>query len=323
MLTRRSFLGTAALAACSPTNTSKESSSTLDTALPADEPIPPITSVEDFYVQSYSSSPDESFKEDWTLFINGLVEQDLALSLEDLKALGSEEFEHTLECIGNSSERAIGNALWRGVRLSTVLEAAKVKAEAGYLFFRCGDAYTTSVPLSDAGNMWLVFEINGVALPQGHGWPVRVITPGRYGMKNPKWIESIELIETSQAGTWESVGWSDDCTYKIHSWIHRPGSGTVIAAEGGWVRGSAYAGSRGIGKVEYSLDGEDWVEAAIIYGGQANVWALWEVFLVPPAGEFTMWVRATTLDGEVQVEKEKADVNLDGWEGIDSREFGG
>ena len=332
MLTRRHFMTlTAALSACAPAAL-KESTPSDDTghvgpSPPTDGSLSEITPNETFYITTYSPSrvPGADWVASWSLSVGGLVAAERSIDLEGIKALGGNDIEHTLECISNSSSHAIGNAIWTGVPLSTLLSAmgVEIDASATHLWFHCGDDYSTSVPLGDLPAMWAVWEMNGEALPMDHGWPVRILTPGRYGMKNPKWLSRIEMAAESIPGTWEVYGWSDDCTYHIHSWIHSPAPSSAIDPAGTTLIGCAYAGSRAVVKVEVSQDGGlSWAEATLDYAPGPNIWVLWSFLLVPAAtGPFEVLVRATTEDGEVQADLESSDGNLDGFEGLDSRNY--
>ena len=117
---RRFILSTFVLAACvRDAGSDKDSPGTTESLPPDDtDPLTPITSNDSFYITTYNSSkiPGKSWVDGWTLAIDGLVNSPHSIDLAGLKALGGEEVEHTLECIGNRSSSAIGNALWRGVR---------------------------------------------------------------------------------------------------------------------------------------------------------------------------------------------------------------
>ena len=335
MLTRRRFIVTAAAAtACAPTgkpggapadsaarDSATDSGDSGDSGAQPSGDIPPISSNEDFYVQSYNRSfaPPEEWATGWTLTVGGLVDE-AVFTLDEIKALPAVTVEHTLECIGNRGSWAINNAIWKGTSLRGLLESKGVTLppEATHLFFLSGDAYETSVPLTDLDAMLLVYEMNGVPLPADHGAPIRVLTPGRYGMKNPKWIVRIDAVDSSIPGTWERLGWSDDCTYHVHSWIHAPPMNNPIPLSGADLVGSAYAGSVPITAVEVSIDdGQTWSPAALEYAPGANVWTLWRFRLQPTQiGDILVKVRATAADGRTQTEGETADYNLDGFEGI-------
>lgn len=300
-----------------------------DSALVELDEIPPITPNDEFYTvqYSYSSRPDESWVDTWTLTIGGSPEGDVTLTLADLEALESATAEHTLECISNTREyNAIGNAEWTGVKLKDLLATLGLSQPDGfeYLVFECGDGYHTAVPVADLDRgLRLVWKMNGEDLPIAHGLPLRALTPGRYGMKNPKWITTIRWAETWEEGTWEDLGWSREANVQLQSWFHDPPEGSVFPAEGGQIVGSAFAGRTPIARVQLSDDdGDTWTNAEITYAGPANVWTLWRFQWTPRgSGKSTLLVRAVDEDGTVQAGDERYDADLDGLEGLDAREF--
>ncbi len=330
MSTRRAFLSsTAALSAAAAAACAKPAGDSAKGAAAANaedeldgEPISPITPNDTFYHVTYSGwLPPEGYREAWTLTVVGLDGTETVYTAAELEARGGEEVEHTLECIGSSSGRSISNARWRGIRMATLLGEPALLGEtpAKYLNFFCGDDYHTAVPAADfETGIMLVWEMNGVPLPDDHGGPVRVLTPGRYGMKNPKWIERIELSDEADVGTWESRGWSDTCIYQVSSWIHAPAANAVVPLAGVWMVGSAFAGSIPITTVEVSDDGgQSWTEVEITYQNGPDVWTLWRYFWIPPEhGVYELMVRAKDESGRVQTAAEEYDSDLDGFEGI-------
>ncbi len=126
------------------------------------------------------------------------MEDRLVLSLEDLKRLATVTRPHTFACISNPvGGDLIGNAIWRGVRFRDLIARARSKPQAHKVVFRCADGYHTAVPLVDLldPDAFLAYEMNGEPLPKAHGFPLRAVIPGLYGMKNPKWITRIELTD--------------------------------------------------------------------------------------------------------------------------------
>lgn len=302
---------------------------TPDTGLEGLEDISPITPNDEFYVVQYSSSlrPTEDWVNTWTLTVEGAPEGDITLTLSDLEELEASTAEHTLECISNTrGYNAIGNAEWTGILLSDLFAALGLSQPSGkdYLVFTCGDGYHTAVPASDLeAGLKLVWKMNGEDLPLAHGLPLRALTPGRYGMKNPKWITGIRWAETAEEGTWEAHGWSAEATVQLQSWFHAPDEDTVFSLEGGPIVGSAFAGSRPIAAVQVSDDdGETWQDAEITYAGPENAWTLWRFQWVPKeTGKATLKVRAIADDGGVQTDDERYDADLDGLEGLDARDY--
>jgi DMSO/TMAO reductase YedYZ molybdopterin-dependent catalytic subunit len=253
----------------------------------------------------------------WSLMVGGLVNNSLSLSYEDLKSMPSVERYVTLECVSNQVGGDLtSTAHWKGVMLKDVLEKAGIKNEATYIVFRCYDGYDVGVPLDRGlGGAFLAYELNGSPLPRDHGYPLRAIVPGLYGMMNPKWITSIELVGTEYEGFWQRRGWSNDAMYKIHSTIVVPGNAlakrfgdlgvptTVKVGSKVPVAGVAFAGDRGISKVELSTDGGNtWQPAHIKQPlSSANTWVLWSAEWSPPSeGRYEITVRAFDGSGNMQ-----------------------
>src|SRR5438046_2472635 len=138
--------------------------------------------------------------------------------------------------------------------------------------------------------------MNGQALPREHGFPARLLVPGRYGMKNPKWLAGIRAMTQEYAGWYEQRNWNKEGVVKTMSRIDTPADGASLPPGSQRVAGIAYAGDRGISVVELSADdGGTWLPAQLLEampGKDAMV--RWEgTFLVPPAGGVTLTVRAT------------------------------
>ncbi len=177
----------------------------------------------------------------------------------------------TLACISNAvPARAVGNARWTGVRLADVLErAGGVDRTAVDLVWISADNYTDSIPVATAldRETLLVWGMNGEPLPRAHGAPVRAIVPGIYGMKNAKWIESIDLIAGDHKGYWQRQGWSDIAPYMTLSRFDVPRAGDRLAAGASLLLGGvAFAGDRGISRVEVGVGVPDsdtllWMDA--------------------------------------------------------------
>jgi DMSO/TMAO reductase YedYZ molybdopterin-dependent catalytic subunit len=265
--------------------------------------LEPILDNSDFYVTSSQGTPSVD-PNTWRLEINGAVDNPVSLTLDDLKGLGTLEKEHTLLCIGSSpGSTAVGNAIWGGRPLNDVLAAFNVgpQPSAIELQFEGADTYTTSVPVTDLDDreLWLVWEMNGEPLPTSHGFPVRVLTPDRYGIKNPKWLTHLTLGTEPLLGYWESRGWNNDGSYRPVVYFLSPPRNsehdpTVVA-----LQGSAFCGSTAITKVEVSTDnGDTWHEADITYQGPQDVWTLWRYDWQPDApGDYDLLARIECADG--------------------------
>jgi DMSO/TMAO reductase YedYZ molybdopterin-dependent catalytic subunit len=254
----------------------------------------------------------------WRLNVRGLINDGpLQFTYDELKALPSTSEYATLECISDKIDGdLISTAYWKGVSLKSILEKAQVLPEAIYIVFRCSDGYDVGIPL-DRGLMdgtILAYEMNGVPLPAEHGFPVRAIVPGLYGMMNAKWITDIELVDRVYEGFWQRRGWANNAKYQTHSKIVFPGDSlrnrfeelsTINAATIGSkspIAGIAFAGDRGISKVEVSTDGGNtWQTAMIKDPLSSNSWVLWALDWIPQnRGRYNTVVRATDKAGNMQ-----------------------
>ena len=138
--------------------------------------------------------------------------------------------------------------------------------------------------------------MNGRTLPRAHGFPARLIAPGYYGMKQPKWLIGIEVVDRPYRGYWEARGWVKAAVVKTMSRID-----TVAPVAGGWmVAGVAFAGDRGISKVEVSLDGgTTWREAMLESAISNETWRRWRLPFDRSTATAVV-VRAIDADGVVQ-----------------------
>ena len=257
----------------------------------------------------------------WNLLIKGMVGNPLKLSYEEIKSMSSIEEFVTLECISNKIGGDLtGTALWKGVRLKDILEKSKILPGVKYIVFRCSDGYDVGIPLDKGlkNETILAYEMNLAPLTSKHGFPVRAIVPGLYGMMNPKWITEIELVDKVYEGYWQRNGWSNIAEYNTGSSIVIPGqapirnrfrdldetSNTNSRSSGKRVpiAGIAFGGDRGISKVEVSTDGgTTWKTATIKEPLSRYTWVLWTAGFIPEGVEnYQIVVRSTDKNGKVQ-----------------------
>jgi DMSO/TMAO reductase YedYZ molybdopterin-dependent catalytic subunit len=254
----------------------------------------------------------------WNLTIKGLVEKPLTVNYDQIKLMPSVEEYVTLECISNKiGGDLISTALWKGVRLSYLLDKAAIKSNVKYVVFRCADGYDVGIPIerSQMEGTILAYDMNYTPLTPKHGFPVRAIVPGLYGMMNPKWITEIELVDKVYEGYWQRLGWANNAEDNTGSFILIPGQAparqrfrkldeTEATSYGGKVpiAGIAFAGDRGISKIEVSTDGgANWKTAQIKDPLSQYTWVLWTAGYVPPNKEnYSIVVRATDSTGKVQ-----------------------
>ncbi len=271
---------------------------------------PAITPNDEFYVTSYRSPPDIR-AEQWSLSIKGLVEKPFALTYSQLLERPTTSAVVTLECVGNGvAADAISTAQWAGVPLKSLLEETGASAQAVDVVFRAADGYSDSLPLARAmaGDVLVAHRMNGVPLPRGHGFPARIIVPGIYGMKNVQWLTEIELVGEDYRGYYQQKGWSDSAVIKTSSHIDLPGHGGVVKGREALMQGFAFAGTRGIEKVELSMDGgESWRESVLEPELAPAAWRFWSYrWELPKPERYPLAVRATDGTGRLQATEEQA-----------------
>jgi DMSO/TMAO reductase YedYZ molybdopterin-dependent catalytic subunit len=269
---------------------------------------PEVTPLGKFYTISKNLFDPTINAQTWTLSVYGMVETPLQLSLDELRALPPYEANVTFACISNEiGGPLISNARWKGVSLRTLLELAKLKADVRKVVLRADDDYSTGIPLERCWRpeTFLAYEMNGAPLPTRHGFPLRAVIPGYYGMKQPKWLTAIEIVAHDYQGYWEERGWADEAVVKTLSRIDVPAHRSQVPAHGVSIGGIAFAGDRGISKVEYSSDGGmTWQEARLKPALSPYAWTLWLGMSVLAAeGTYLLAVRATDGRGNLQEER--------------------
>ncbi len=266
-----------------------------------------VTPVGEFYNISKNLWDPTVDVRNWSLKVEGLVERPLTLDYDRLTRGGGPTFQQyvTLTCISNEIGGDLaGNAVWRGLRLRDLLQSAGVKEGAVDLVMEAHDEYTDSIPIEKAmhPDTMLVWEMNGAPLTHKHGFPVRLIVPGIYGMKSVKWLRRLEIVDYDYLGFWARRDWDDVAHIKTWSRIDAPGSTRVARGSDVIVGGVAYAGVRGVDRVEVSFDGgRTWNEASLKEPLGPYAWRLWAHRWAPPGpGRHTVQVRATDGGGVTQ-----------------------
>lgn len=267
-----------------------------------------ITPNNEFYITTYSDKVPDIDPAKFILRIEGLVEKPYALNMKDIEKMKDKTEFVTLECIGNEvGGDAIGNALWDGVTLGKIIEKAVPKKGIIKTAFYAEDGYSDSIPysLSLSEDVFLAFRMNGEPLPKKHGFPLRAIVPGIYGMKHVKWLSKIELVNYNFKGYWEKRGWSDDAIIPIKSQILMPMEGKSIPAGNYVIGGIAFAGRYGISRVQISLDrGKTWNDAEIKAPLSKWAWTLWRYDWRPSKeGSYEITVRGIDRAGKIQESK--------------------
>jgi DMSO/TMAO reductase YedYZ molybdopterin-dependent catalytic subunit len=242
----------------------------------------------------------------WELVLDGLVGQPLRLRYADLLAMPAVEQYVTLQCVSNDvGGELVSTAKWTGVPLADVLaRAGGVSKQAVRVAFHAVGGYSDSLPVAKAldRTTLVAYGMNGTSLPRPHGYPARIIVPGIYGMKNVKWLQRIEVVDYDYLGYWQrSDGWDNVATVKTASRIDVPTELTVVRGPA-TVAGLAWAGDRGIERVEVSLDGgRTWQPAVLRRELARAAWRQWRLPWRPAkAGKVLLKVRATDGGGQLQ-----------------------
>jgi DMSO/TMAO reductase YedYZ molybdopterin-dependent catalytic subunit len=269
--------------------------------------VKPITPNDLFYCVT-KNVIDPSVDEDlWHLEVNGLVQNPRSYRFQDLEGFTKIEQETTLMCISNGLDAGLmSNAVWKGIALVDLLDAAGPLADAKRVRLYGVDNYTDTIPIEKAlePTTLLALEMNGQELPDRHGYPMRAIVPGYFGEKHVKWLTRIELTGPDAKGFYETQGWGPDFIVPTRSRIDVPDYNSRFSIHESpiKIKGIAFGGDRGISRVEVSDDdGETWADAKIDYPGTKLTWALWSYDWQPDGpDDYTIVVRATDGEGEVQ-----------------------
>ncbi len=267
-----------------------------------------VTPNDDHYIIRLTFSDPDLDPVDWRLPIHGEVGADVTLSLADLESMPAVEHPVVMACISNPvGGRYVGNAYWTGVQLRDVLASVDVLPTAVQVLATSHDGYSETLDLDviDSEDVLVVFAMNGEPLPVEHGAPARLIHIGRFGMRSVKWLDQLELIPSPQLGYWEQRGWDQQAIMRTSSRINAPASRSVVASPF-IIAGTAWAGTRGIGAVEVSIDdGVTWLPTQLEQPLGDFAWRRWQQALDLDPGEYTVRARAIEVDGTVQDEERR------------------
>jgi DMSO/TMAO reductase YedYZ molybdopterin-dependent catalytic subunit len=280
---------------------------------------PPITANNDFYVVTKNADGDPNVDPNsWRLMIDGEVQHPVQLDYATLRALPSVTVIKTLECISNFTAMCnlttfgcdlLSTANWTGVPLKDLVAlAGGLKDGVRGFAILSVDEFSAGLPVDVAmdPNTLVVYAMNGTVLPREHGYPARLLVPGRYGMKNPKWIAAIRPMNQEFEGWYEQRGWNKDAIVKTMTRIDLPVDGSTLPVGEQPVAGVAYAGDRGVSRVELSTDGgQTWNPTSFIEPQQGiDTMVRWQTSISLTAGQSdTLVVRATDGTGEVQTDE--------------------
>lgn len=269
-------------------------------------PVPAITPADRFYTVSKNFQDPIVPAGSWTVRVTGLVGRTLRLGRRDLESLPATVQAVTLECVSNTvGGDLMSTALFTGVPLRDLVTMAEPRPEARALNFTARDGYTESLRLDlvmGSPEIVVAYLLNGAPLTTTHGFPARVLIPGRYGMKGPKWLDEIELAAGEEGGFWEAQGWDAQAIVKTTARLDSPEDGSLVHVGEVPLAGVAFAGARGIQAVEWSADGgRSWAQAELEPPLSPLTWTLWRATWRPGRrGAYTLVVRARDGGGELQ-----------------------
>jgi DMSO/TMAO reductase YedYZ molybdopterin-dependent catalytic subunit len=265
-----------------------------------------VTPNDDFYRIDTAFSPPQVDPADWNLTIKGMVDNEVTLTFDDLLAMDQIEEVITLSCVSNEvGGGLVGNAVWTGIPLATLLDMAGVQDGATQIVGRSVDDWTGGFPTEiayDGRPAMVALTMNGEPLPVQHGFPARLVVPGLYGyVSATKWLKEIELTTwEGYDGYWIPRGWAKEGPIKTQSRIDVPSNGATVPAGPTAIAGVAWAGLRSVDRVEVRIDDGDWIEATLSGELSENSWRQWMISWDATPGDHTVQVRATDGLGETQ-----------------------
>lgn len=271
---------------------------------------PLFTPNADFYRVDTALTVPTIDPETWRLVIDGMVDQRVEMSFQDILDMGLDEYVITLTCVSNEvGGELVGNAKWLGVPLREVLKKAGVKSGADMVLSRSVDGYTASTPLSaltdDGLDAILAVAMNGEPLPLEHGFPVRMVVPGLYGyVSATKWLTELKVTTfAADEAYWTPRGYSAEAPIKFASRVDTPKLGAAVPSGKVPIAGVAWAQSVGIERVEVSIDNGDWVPATLSAPINEDTWVQWFMEWDATPGTHYVAVRAVNKNGDLQIEE--------------------
>ncbi|MGE5308136.1 MAG: molybdopterin-dependent oxidoreductase [Deltaproteobacteria bacterium] len=271
--------------------------------LPAPGTRTELTPKERFFRVDIDTTPPIVNSRSWRMRTSGLFDRPRQISYADLMKYPEVTQPITLCCISNPvAGDLIGTVFFTGIRLRDFIHDLGIRKEAKGLMVRSVDGYYETVSQEDMNDprTLLVYGMNGRTLTPEQGFPVRIYIPGRYGMKQPKWVISIEAISPPDSGFWVDRGWDREADVQTLSVID-----TVAqdAARDGRIPigGIAFAGGRGIKSVQIQVDDGQWRETEILNPPLGPLtWVIWRYDWPHQGGRHTFRVRAVDGNGVLQ-----------------------
>ncbi|GAA1977682.1 sulfite oxidase [Terrabacter lapilli] len=291
----------------------------LETTVPGVSPL--RTPTEKFYRVDTNLTVPKVDVDSWTLEVDGMVERPFTLTFAELAALPLIERDITMTCVSNEVGGGyIGAARWLGVRLTDVLDRARVKGSPDQVLSTAVDGFTISTPLAavrDGRDAMVAIGMNGAQLTDVHGFPARLITPGLYGFVGAtKWLTKLTLTTyAAEQAYWTKRKWATDAPIKTSARIDTPAPLSTIKAGRTAIGGVAWAQHRGVGTVEVKIDDGAWQQTRLGPDVGIDYWRQWYLPWDATPGLHRLSVRATDRQGRLQ-STERATPFPDGSSGI-------
>ena len=274
---------------------------------------PEYTPLKDHYKVFLRLEPTVIDGETWSLPISGLVDNTVSLTLDDIRNNYEPRDQYvTLSCIsGRIGTDLISTTQWTGVSVQDILADVKPSKDARYLNITSGDGFHETVDLdliASDERIMLAYAWDGNPIPIDHGFPLRIWLPDRYGMKQPKWITGIEVVKDYKEGYWVKRGWDEIAQVKATAVIDTVAKDAIYESDGRQlvpVGGIAFAGARGVSKVEVRVDGGPWEQARLRAPLSETTWVIWRYDWPFVAGTHRFEVRCAEGDGTPQIEEEQ------------------
>ncbi len=283
---------------------------------PAPGTRPELTANQDFYRIDIDVFPPQIDANNWRLELTGLVNKPLSLTLDEIKSRPSVSQALTMQCISNPVGGDLtSTAIWTGVPFKDILNEAGLQPGVKGIYMQAADSFYEFIGLEEAMDprTLLVYEMNAAPLPAEHGFPLRIYIPNHYGMKMPKWLTRMEAVSDVRTGYWVDRGWDEKAIAKTTSVVDTvavdnkdPKTNTIP------VGGIAWAGDRGISKVEVQVDNGSWVQAELRQPALSPLcWVQWRYDWPAQPGVHDFAVRAYDGTGALQ----ETDQNPPEWSG--------
>ena len=265
-----------------------------------------VTPTDEFYVVTKNLIDPTVDEASWRLAVGGMVVTAKTYGIDELRRMAATDEYVTFECVSNEvGGNLMSTAKWSGVPVADLINASSVVAGADWVLFTCDpDGYTVAIPLAKATDpaTLLALRMNDGPLAVNHGHPARVVVPGKYGMFSAKWVTGITLVRGEVLGFWQQKGWTNAGLVRTTAIIATPPPDTIVGAAV-TIGGVAFAGDRGIARVEVSTDGGlSWAPATLKTPPKSPLtWTMWTYDWSPPrGGSYRIVARAVDGTGTLQ-----------------------